>query len=123
MNAHYNLDSVIRKVPDFPKQGVLYYDITGILAVPEAFQYCIDRMEVLCEGREIDAIAAIEARGFIFAAPLAQRLGLPLILVRKMGKLPTRSSPRVLSLSMAVMWSVPRKWISTRAAASCWWMT
>ncbi|NLE16507.1 MAG: adenine phosphoribosyltransferase [Spirochaetales bacterium] len=90
MNAHYDLDRVIRKVPDFPKQGVLYYDITGILAVPEAFQYCIDRMEVLCEGREIDAIAAVEARGFIFAAPLALRLGLPLILVRKMGKLPNK---------------------------------
>lgn len=90
MDAHYDLDSVIRKVPNFPKEGVLYYDITGILAVPEAFQYCIDRMHQLCEHRKIDAIAAVEARGFIFAAPLAQRLGLPLILVRKMGKLPNK---------------------------------
>lgn len=90
MDAHFDLDSVIRKVPNFPKQGILYYDITGILAVPEAFRYCIDRMEELSKHRSIDAIAAVEARGFIFAAPLAERLGVPLILVRKMGKLPNK---------------------------------
>ena len=91
MDTNYDLDSVIRKVPDFPKQGVLYYDITGILAVPEAFRYCIDRLEALSRGRNIDAIAAIEARGFVFAAPLAERLSLPLILVRKPGKLPNKT--------------------------------
>ncbi|WP_319755932.1 adenine phosphoribosyltransferase [uncultured Sphaerochaeta sp.] len=91
MDTNYDLDSVIRKVPDFPKQGVLYYDITGILAVPEAFRYCIDRLEELCKGRKIDAIAAVEARGFVFAAPLAERLSLPLILVRKPGKLPNKT--------------------------------
>lgn len=88
MNIQYDLDNVIRKVPDFPKPGVLYYDITGILAVPAAFSYCIDRLEALCKGKKIDSIAGIEARGFIFAAPLAERLGVPLVLVRKMGKLP-----------------------------------
>jgi len=91
MDTNYDLDSVIRKVPDFPKQGVLYYDITGILAVPEAFRYCIYRLEALSRGRNIDAIAAIEARGFVFAAPLAERLSLPLILVRKPGKLPNKT--------------------------------
>jgi adenine phosphoribosyltransferase len=85
------LDNVIRKVPDFPKPGVLFYDITGILAVPEAFRYCIDRLESLCKDRKIDVIAGIEARGFIFAAPLAERLGLPLALVRKQGKLPGKT--------------------------------
>ncbi|MDD3902663.1 MAG: adenine phosphoribosyltransferase [Sphaerochaeta sp.] len=88
MNTNYDLDSVIRKVPDFPKPGVLYYDITGILAVPEAFSHCIDRMEELCKNRKIDSIAGVEARGFIFAAPLAERLHVPLVLVRKVGKLP-----------------------------------
>ncbi|NCC63845.1 MAG: adenine phosphoribosyltransferase [Spirochaetia bacterium] len=90
MNTNYDLDRVIRKVPDFPKKGVLYYDITGILAVPEAFSFCIDSMEAICKNMDIDSIAAVEARGFIFGAPLAERLGLPLILVRKMGKLPNK---------------------------------
>jgi adenine phosphoribosyltransferase len=83
-----NLDNYIRKVPDFPKKGILYYDITGILAVPEAFAYCIDRMAALYQGKNIEAVASIEARGFIFAAPFAERLGIPHILIRKKGKLP-----------------------------------
>ena len=82
------LDDVIRKVPGFPKPGVLFYDITGILMHPEAFSYCIDRMVELYADSDIDAVAAIEARGFLFAAPFAERVGKPLILVRKKGKLP-----------------------------------
>jgi adenine phosphoribosyltransferase len=82
------LDAAIRKVPDFPKPGVLFYDITGILVNPRAFAYCIDKMTELYEGFPIDAVAAIESRGFIFAAPYAHRRGLPLILLRKKGKLP-----------------------------------
>jgi adenine phosphoribosyltransferase len=83
-----NLDDYIRKVPDFPKKGILYYDITSILAAPDAFQYCIDRMEEIYKDQDINAIAAIEARGFLFAAPFAVRMGIPLILLRKKGKLP-----------------------------------
>ncbi|MGH0053022.1 MAG: adenine phosphoribosyltransferase [Sphaerochaetaceae bacterium] len=98
MEANFDLDSVIRKVPDFPKKGILYYDITGILAVPEAFQYCINRLVGLCKGRKIDAIAAVEARGFVFAAPLAERLSLPLILVRKPGKLPNKTYKKEFDL-------------------------
>lgn len=98
MDTHYDLDSVIRKVPDFPKPGVLFYDITGILAVPEAFKYCIDRLEAMCKDRSIDAIAGIEARGFIFAAPLAERLGVPLALVRKLGKLPGKAYEKSFEL-------------------------
>ena len=88
MPMHEIIDRAIRKVPDFPKPGVLFYDITGILVNPEAFSYCIDRMEELYAGEKVDAIAAIESRGFIFAAPYAVRRGLPLILLRKKGKLP-----------------------------------
>jgi adenine phosphoribosyltransferase len=84
----YDLDSAIRKVPGFPKPGILFYDVTGILAVPEAFRWCVDRMEALYAGRKLDAVAAVEARGFVFAAPLADRLRLPLVLLRKKGKLP-----------------------------------
>lgn len=84
----YDLDSAIRKVSDFPKKGILFYDITGILQTPEAFRYCIDKMEEIYSRSQVDAIAAVEARGFLFAAPLAQKMGLPLILLRKTGKLP-----------------------------------
>ena len=84
----FNLDDYIRKVPDFPKKGVLFYDITSILANPQAFQYCIDSMIALYKDRPIDAVAAIEARGFLFAAPFAASMKIPLILIRKKGKLP-----------------------------------
>jgi adenine phosphoribosyltransferase len=88
MPVHEIIDNAIRKVPDFPRPGVLFYDITGILVDPKAFKYCIDRMEELYAGAAVDGIAAIESRGFIFAAPFALRRGLPLILLRKKGKLP-----------------------------------
>jgi len=83
-----NLDDYVRKVPDFPKKGILFYDITSILAAPEAFKYCIEAMVELYTAKPIDAVAAIEARGFIFAAPFAVRMGIPLLLIRKKGKLP-----------------------------------
>jgi adenine phosphoribosyltransferase len=86
--AEINLDDYIRKVRDFPKPGILFYDITGILAAPEAFNFCIDRMVALYKERDIHAVASIESRGFIFAAPFAVRLGIPQILIRKKGKLP-----------------------------------
>jgi adenine phosphoribosyltransferase len=84
----FNLDDYIRKVPDFPKKGILFYDITSILASPVAFQYCIDSMVVLYQSKSIDAVAAIEARGFLFAAPFAAIMKIPLIPIRKKGKLP-----------------------------------
>ena len=84
----FNLDDYIRKVPDFPKKGILFYDITSVLASPEAFQFCIDRMVEIYKDKNIDAVAAIEARGFLFAAPFAERMGIPLIPIRKKGKLP-----------------------------------
>lgn len=84
----FNLDDAIRKVPDFPKPGILFYDITSILANPRAFEYCIDCMMKLYRNEGIDAVAAIESRGFIFAAPFCYRMGIPLLLVRKQGKLP-----------------------------------
>jgi len=91
MNESFSLDSVIRKIPDFPKPGILFYDITGILVNPPAFRYCIDRMVELYRNDHLDAIAAIESRGFIFAAPFAERMEIPLILIRKKGKLPGKT--------------------------------
>lgn len=91
MAAGFNLDDAIRKVPDFPKPGILFYDITSVLTNPDAFRHCVDSMIKLYKGAELDAIAAVESRGFLFAAPFADRLGIPLILVRKKGKLPGKT--------------------------------
>lgn len=85
------LDKSIRRIPDFPKPGILFYDITGVLVEPKAFSYCLDVMEEWCKAVKADAISGIESRGFLFAAPLAERLGLPFILIRKKGKLPGKT--------------------------------
>jgi adenine phosphoribosyltransferase len=88
MIKEINLDLYIRKIPDFPKKGILFYDITSVLTQPEAFQFCIESMVDIYAEKGIEAAAAIEARGFLFAAPFAARMGIPLILIRKKGKLP-----------------------------------
>ncbi len=82
------LDKAIRRVPDFPKKGILFYDITSVLTDPAVFRSIIDEMCLIYRDKKIDAVAAVESRGFIFAAPLAEKLGLPLVLIRKKGKLP-----------------------------------
>jgi adenine phosphoribosyltransferase len=97
-DVDYDFDAAIRKVPDFPKPGILFYDITGLLINPEAFQAVTDKMLELFQGQGYEAVAAIESRGFIFAAPYAQEAQLPLILIRKKGKLPGK----VLSKSFAL---------------------
>lgn len=83
-----NLRDHIRDVPDFPKPGIMFRDITPLLAHPAAFQYCIERLAERYRDAGIKAIAAAEARGFIFAAPLAVELGCGFVPVRKPGKLP-----------------------------------
>lgn len=83
-----DLDKSIRRVPDFPKPGILFYDITSIIVNPEAFKFCIEQMLEKYANSKFDAVAAVESRGFVFAAPFAEKLGIPLILVRKKGKLP-----------------------------------
>ncbi len=94
----YDLDRAIRKVQDFPKPGILFYDITSILMTPEAFDYCIQAMISRYSGRALTAVAAVESRGFLFAAPFAHRMGLPIILVRKKGKLPGETYQRTFTL-------------------------
>jgi adenine phosphoribosyltransferase len=78
----------IRDIPDFPKPGILFRDITPLLANPEALQATTDRLAERFEGRGIDVIAAAEARGFLFATPLALRLNVGFVPIRKPGKLP-----------------------------------
>ncbi|MDC7236053.1 MAG: adenine phosphoribosyltransferase [Spirochaetales bacterium] len=88
MSKEFNLDDSIRKIEDFPHKGILYFDITSILTNPEAFSWCIDQMVEYYKDKKIDAVAAVESRGFIFSAPFAKAMNIPLILVRKAGKLP-----------------------------------
>src|SRR6266849_3219598 len=83
-----DLSKYIRDIPDFPKPGILFKDITPLLADPPAFARTIDLLCDRYQGRRVDALAAAEARGFIFAAPIALRMQKPLIPLRKPGKLP-----------------------------------
>lgn len=83
-----DLKKSIRHVPDFPKPGINFYDLSTLFRDGKAFRASIDKMVERFRGQPIDAIVGIEARGFIVAAALAHELGLGIILVRKAGKLP-----------------------------------
>jgi adenine phosphoribosyltransferase len=83
-----NLKEHIRTVPDFPKKGILFYDIGTLLAHGPAWKETIDRMAELVEPERPNLLFAIESRGFLVAAPLAARLGIGLVMIRKKGKLP-----------------------------------
>jgi len=86
-----DLTAHIRAIPDFPKPGILFRDITPLLAEPAAFATAIDRLAEPWQAGGIDAVAAVEARGFLFAGPLAVKLGVGIIPVRKPGKLPAET--------------------------------
>ncbi len=83
-----NYKSLIREVPDFPKPGILFYDITPLLKDATTFQCIIDELVDLYQGQQIDKVVGIESRGFIFGSPLACRLQAGFVPVRKPGKLP-----------------------------------
>jgi adenine phosphoribosyltransferase len=83
-----HLPDYIRAIPDFPKPGILFRDITPLLAAPEALRETIDQLADHYRGRSIDVVAAAEARGFIFAGSLALELRTGFVPVRKPGKLP-----------------------------------
>jgi adenine phosphoribosyltransferase len=85
------LTDYIRDIPDFPRPGILFKDITPLLADPAAFAESVRLLSDRYRGADIDAIAAAEARGFLFAAPMALTLKLPLVPLRKPGKLPYRT--------------------------------
>ena len=92
------LKDYIRNIPDFPTPGIQFKDITPLLKAPDAFREAIDALAQYCAPRAIDAIAGIEARGFLLAAPLAYHLQKPLIPVRKEGKLPFHTYKATYSL-------------------------
>ncbi|WPJ96796.1 adenine phosphoribosyltransferase [Coraliomargarita algicola] len=83
-----NIESYIRTTPDFPKPGVIFRDFTPLLAHGPAFRALIDQLKGRYEGKEIDVVVGIEARGFVLASALAYALGAGTVLIRKAGKLP-----------------------------------
>lgn len=83
-----DLVQYIRNVPNFPKEGVQFKDITTLFLEPQAIQFIVDSWEKRYADKEIDKIVGAESRGFLFGAPLAYAMGLPLVLARKTGKLP-----------------------------------
>jgi adenine phosphoribosyltransferase len=86
-----DIESCIRKIPDYPKKGILFYDITPLLGNGKAFQHVIDAMYEQTKELRPTKIVSAEARGFIFGAPLALRFGIGFVPIRKPGKLPYKT--------------------------------
>jgi adenine phosphoribosyltransferase len=87
-----DLRALIREIPDFPKPGILFYDITTLLKDAAAFRRAIDLMTEPYEDTRIDIVVGMESRGFIFAGPMAYQLEAGFVLVRKLGKLPAETA-------------------------------
>ena len=88
MNIEDKIKNVIRDVPNFPKEGIIFKDITPIMMDAQLSNEILDHLVELYKNESIDVIAGIESRGFLFGYPLAMRLGIPFVLIRKKGKLP-----------------------------------
>jgi adenine phosphoribosyltransferase len=86
-----HLKAKIRHVPDFPKAGILFYDITTLLQEPAGFRAAIDALALPFQNQAVDVVVGIESRGFIFGAAVADRIGSGFIPVRKPGKLPSKT--------------------------------
>jgi adenine phosphoribosyltransferase len=92
------LRAAVRDVPDFPKAGIVFKDITPILSDPILFRASIDLFLERCRGRNLDKIVAIDARGFLFGSAVAYELGISFVPIRKRGKLPYRTETARYSL-------------------------
>ena len=86
-----NLKDYIRSIPDYPKEGILFRDITTLIKDANAFEECINQIIVRSKGYKIDKIAAIESRGFVFASAVSYLLKKPFIMFRKKNKLPAET--------------------------------
>jgi len=93
-----DLTEHIRTIPDFPKPGIRFYDISTLLLHPGAWQTTVERLAAAVQPHEPDVLAGIESRGFLVAAPLALELGLGFVMVRKQGKLPGATVPYTYDL-------------------------
>ena len=83
-----DLKKYIRSIPDYPKKGILFRDITTLIKNPDALNFAIDRIVEICKKIEFDKVSAIESRGFIFASAVSYLIKKPLVLLRKKNKLP-----------------------------------
>ena len=92
------LRAAVRDVPDFPKKGIMFKDITPVLSDPSLFRASIDLFLERCRGREVDKIVGIDARGFVFGSAVAYELGVGFVPIRKRGKLPFRTEIAKYSL-------------------------
>jgi len=92
------LRAAVRDVPDFPKKGIMFKDITPVLSDPSLFRASIDLFLERCRGREVDKIVGIDARGFVFGSAVAYKLGVGFVPIRKRGKLPYRTEIAKYSL-------------------------
>jgi len=111
-----DLKQHIRHVPDFPKPGILFYDISTLLEHAEAWKECVDRLRVVLEPYKPQKLVGIESRGFLVAAPLAYVLGCGFVMVRKRGKLPGEVIRHHYDLDTARTWSRSRRKPSRRAS-------
>ena len=98
MSDKFKLKKFIRKVDDFPIEGIVFRDITSLIETPEAFVTTCEQLTILAKLFDANAIASIESRGFIFAGSIAKDLSLPFILARKPGKLPNPTFKRDFDL-------------------------
>jgi len=89
MEISKQLASVIRDIPDFPKEGIIFKDISPVMQQPSILKNAIDAIVSECKNLEIDAVAGIESRGFLLGIPLALALNVPFVMIRKAGKLPS----------------------------------
>ena len=106
-----DLKSLIRDVPDYPSEGILFRDLTPLMANPKAMQYVTGVLSDHLRSLDTGAIAAIDSRGFIFGAPVAAMLDIPFIPIRKAGKLP----PPIIGVDYALEYGKARLEISTEA--------
>ena len=97
-----NLKKYIRNIPDFPKRGILFRDITTLLSDKRASKVAINQLSTKFKDKKIDVVVAAEARGFILAAPVAQKINAGFVPVRKKGKLPWRTYKASYSLEYGV---------------------
>ncbi|MBE7064889.1 MAG: adenine phosphoribosyltransferase [Ruminococcaceae bacterium] len=87
----HEIDKYIRSIPDFPEKGIIFRDVTTVVNDAEGLRLSIDEMTKLLDGLDVDVIAGIESRGFVFGMPIAYNMGKPFAMIRKKGKLPAET--------------------------------
>jgi len=121
-NPAMDLKSIIREIPDFPKPGISFKDITTLLGNPAALRHAIDQLEAACREMQPDYVVGIESRGFIFGMPLADRLNVGFAPVRKPGKLPAPTHSAEYELEYGCDRLEVHQDAFKQVAGLSWWM-